>query len=90
MILPALLLLLSLLFSMFSALSLQVRCREAAASIARAIERGEDEATWQALLTRSLPEARIDMRTEGRLVVISVRQRSAMRFEVQGEAVALP
>jgi hypothetical protein len=90
MVLPALLLLLSLLFSVLGALSLQVRCREVATSIAKSIERGEDESSWRQWAAIALPEADVQIEERAGVVVISVRHPSPMHFPVEGEAVAIP
>lgn len=90
MILPALLLLLTLVFSLFAAVTTQVRCREVAASIARAIERGEPQSTWRALSEAALPDAQINVQHRGAVIVVHVSHSTPLRVRVGGDAVALP
>lgn len=93
-ILPALLLVVSILLSGLAAMTLQIRCRETAASIARAIERGEPESTWRALALRTLPASSIHLRYEGRVLLVQVTHpfppHSPITMYVRGEAGALP
>ena len=90
MVLPALLLLFSLLVSFFSTVALQIRCREVATSVARSIERGESSALWSDYAELALPEAKVSLRNEGAFIVVEVSQRSALLLTVQGAAVAFP
>jgi hypothetical protein len=90
MILPALLLLLSLLFSTLATASLQIRCREVASSVARAIERDEPEYVWRSFASKALPDADVNVRNETGLLRVRVSHSSPLRIRVSGEAVALP
>lgn len=89
LIVPALLLLLTLIASFFSTIVLQVRCREVATSIARAIERGEPESSWEDLADHALPGAQISLHNDGSITIIEVAHRSPMLMRVEGEAVAV-
>jgi hypothetical protein len=89
-IMPALLLLLSLLFSTLGTASVQIRCREVAASIARAIERDEEEHVWRSFASRALPNADVHIHHDGELIVVRVSHASPLRIRVDGQAVVLP
>lgn len=76
--------------SFISTVTLQIRCREVATSVARAIERGESDQIWRSFAESALPEASIRVRTDGGVQIITVQARSSLNIDVSGEAVALP
>jgi hypothetical protein len=69
---PALLLIVALLLSVFSAVSLRLRCGELANSIAHAVIRGESELFWRPLVEASLPGAKVIVTSDGALRSIEV------------------